>query len=185
MKQLLSLLGTEREVRCLLGQVPRYISWSKETLSEHLSFLFVVCVAHPSRSPPRYQPPIVPNPAAATRASLEDKTAMAARETIHRVTLFKIPDLEGRQTLIAAYKTLSESHIKACDGKPYILAASAGEILDDARSAGYTALGHTVFASQEDMEYFDKECPAHTALKEKVAPLVTERPLVVNEKRSA
>ncbi|KAL1837039.1 hypothetical protein VTJ49DRAFT_4328 [Mycothermus thermophilus] len=113
--------------------------------------------------------------------SIEGNTTMAAHETIYRITLFKIPDPEGRQTLVAAYKELAKSHIK--DGKPYILEASAGEILDDPRSAGYTELGHTVFASQEDMEYFDKECPAHAALREKVTPLVTERPLVVNEKR--
>jgi hypothetical protein len=53
-------------------------------------------------------------------------------------------------------------------------------VLDDPRSNGHTVLVLTIFASAEDMKYYDTECPAHLALRKTAARLVTERPLVVN-----
>lgn len=51
--------------------------------------------------------------------------------------------------------------------------------MDDARSNGYTVVARTVFASLEDMKYYDTECAAHKELRKTASGLVTERPLVV------
>lgn len=51
------------------------------------------------------------------------------------------------------------------DGKPYILSIRAGHAFPDQRAQGYTVAIFSVFASKEDMEYYDNECEAHKALK--------------------
>jgi len=51
---------------------------------------------------------------------------------------------------------------------------------DDRRAQGYTVAAKTEFASLEDMRFYDEQCPAHAALKEKVKDLgLTEVPLTV------
>lgn len=54
-------------------------------------------------------------------------------------------------------------------------------LLDHRASQGYTMRARMSFASEEDMEYFDNECPAHQALKEQVKKLesVLTPPLVL------
>lgn len=55
---------------------------------------------------------------------------------------------------------------------------SAGLLLDDPRSKGYTVVAEMEFASLDDMRYYDTECPAHGALKKKASTLgITEPPL--------
>ena len=49
------------------------------------------------------------------------------------------------------------------------------------RSHGYTVKATTVFASHNDMVYYDKECPAHAALKHLALDIIEARPIVVNE----
>ncbi|KAI0125263.1 hypothetical protein BJ170DRAFT_598084 [Xylariales sp. AK1849] len=86
---------------------------------------------------------------------------MAGR--IHRVTMFKIPEPESQGKLVEAYKTLSQKQKK--DGKPYILAVTAGPVMDDPRTQGWTVVSKTEFASLDDMKYYDNECEAHASLK--------------------
>jgi len=51
------------------------------------------------------------------------------------------------------------------DGKPYIISVAAGPAFADQRSQGYTVAVVSVFASKEDMVYYDNECEAHGRLK--------------------
>lgn len=90
-------------------------------------------------------------------------------ETISRVTLFKIPSKDDQARLIDIYRTMKTRALK--DGKPYILSATVGPTYDDARNQGYTLAAISVFASVEDMKYYDDECTAHAELK-KVAKTV-------------
>ncbi|EAW10508.1 Dabb family protein [Aspergillus clavatus NRRL 1] len=82
---------------------------------------------------------------------------------IERITLFNIPKAEDRARLLEQYKVLAKTAVK--DGKPYILNAAAGESFPDPRNKGFNISVKTTFASMEDMEYYDKECEAHKALK--------------------
>jgi hypothetical protein len=51
------------------------------------------------------------------------------------------------------------------DGKPYILSLTAGPVMDDPRTKGFTIVSKTEFANIEDMRYYDVDCAAHAALK--------------------
>ena len=66
------------------------------------------------------------------------------------------------------------------DGKPYIPFICAGVAMDDPRTKGYTIVAKTEFWSLEDLQYYDKECEAHAALKKTAATLgLAEPPLTV------
>jgi len=82
---------------------------------------------------------------------------------VYRTTMFKVPDPDNQKKLIAAYHQLAKDQSK--DGKPYLLGLHVGQAADDPRTKGYTVVVHTVFASKEDMVYYDEQCPAHGALK--------------------
>lgn len=97
-------------------------------------------------------------------------------QTIHRVTLFKIPSQDDQARLIDIYRTMPTRAIK--DGKPYILSATVGPAYDDARNQGYTLAAISVFASVEDMKYYDDECTAHGELK-KVAKTLHQGAMMV------
>ncbi|EXJ93769.1 hypothetical protein A1O1_02162, partial [Capronia coronata CBS 617.96] len=58
------------------------------------------------------------------------------------------------------------------DGKPYIVANEANRVLNtsDERSQGYTLVSVTTFKTKEDVEFYDKQCPAHRKLREFAAP---------------
>ncbi|KAI0007052.1 stress responsive A/B barrel domain-containing protein [Xylariaceae sp. FL0662B] len=84
---------------------------------------------------------------------------------IHRITMFKLPDLEGQQKLIEAYKVLAREQKK--DGKPYIISLTAGQVMDDQRAQGWTVVTGIEFANLDDMRYYDDQCEAHAALKSK------------------
>ncbi|EGS22929.1 uncharacterized protein CTHT_0014070 [Thermochaetoides thermophila DSM 1495] len=83
--------------------------------------------------------------------------------SIHRVTLFKVPDPANQKKLV----------------KPYILHCHAGQAKEDPRSKGYTVVAYTVFASLDDMKYYDTDCAAHAKLKKVAVEIVEEFPLVV------
>lgn len=51
------------------------------------------------------------------------------------------------------------------DGKPYISNVSFGIALPDPRSREYNFGVKTTFASLADVEFYDRECAAHQALK--------------------
>ena len=42
---------------------------------------------------------------------------------------------------------------------------SAGEVFPDQRAQGFTVAVVSIFASVDDMVYYDNECQAHAALK--------------------
>jgi hypothetical protein len=109
---------------------------------------------------------------------------------IRRITLFKIPREQDQQTLLAMYKDMPTKAIKVTpsfpshptlppsspfqppinpkyyqDSKPYILSAEAGVTQQDQRAQGYTIAATTLFASEEDFEFYDKECGAHAELR--------------------
>ncbi len=101
---------------------------------------------------------------------------MSAARVINRVTLFKIPSKEGQAKLIDMYRDMPTRALK--DGKPYIISATVGPTFDDARNQGYTLAAHSVFATVEDMKYYDDECVAHGELK-KVARTLHEGVMMV------
>ncbi|XXG99998.1 hypothetical protein Hte_006340 [Hypoxylon texense] len=88
---------------------------------------------------------------------------MSCGKRINRITLFKIPDEENRKKLLEIYRGMPEKAVK--DGKPYILSVSAGEAFPDDRAKGFTIAVVSVFASEEDMVYYDDQCAAHAELK--------------------
>jgi hypothetical protein len=51
------------------------------------------------------------------------------------------------------------------DNKPYILSMQAGPAQGHVRDQGYTFVTKSVFKNKEDMEFFEKECPAHEEYK--------------------
>jgi hypothetical protein len=57
--------------------------------------------------------------------------------------------------------------------------ATAHQPYDDPRSQGYTLVARTVFDSKADMDFYDNECEAHTAIKAFIKPKVAGPPLVV------
>ncbi len=67
--------------------------------------------------------------------------------------------------ILLKYKNKKHSFNRSQDGKPYILSIRAGHAFPDQRAQGYTVAIVSVFASKEDMEYYDNECEAHKALK--------------------
>ncbi|EWC44397.1 hypothetical protein DRE_01223 [Drechslerella stenobrocha 248] len=82
---------------------------------------------------------------------------------IRRITLFKVPDEAHQDVILDQYKKLGQDASK--DGKPYILSLSATKTKDDPRRKGFTLCAISVFASLDDMNYYDSECAAHQALK--------------------
>jgi hypothetical protein len=58
------------------------------------------------------------------------------------------------------------------DGKPYILSNESRRIANTSSplSDGYTVISQTIFASWEDANYYDQECPAHMELKKTTGP---------------
>ncbi|KAK6535811.1 hypothetical protein TWF281_000061 [Arthrobotrys megalospora] len=84
---------------------------------------------------------------------------------IKRVTMFKVPNESDQDTVLEQYKGLKRNALQ--DGKPYILSVSAGKTIakDDPRSKGFNLFAITIFASLEDMNFYDTECSAHKALK--------------------
>ncbi|EFY97713.1 Stress responsive alpha-beta barrel [Metarhizium robertsii ARSEF 23] len=102
---------------------------------------------------------------------------------IHRVTLFKIESENDRQHLLELYRQMPTKAVKVRrllsapfatllfslvtqDGKPYIQSVTAGPTKPDQRAQGFTFAAISVFASLEDMEYYDNSCAAHANLKE-------------------
>jgi hypothetical protein len=53
------------------------------------------------------------------------------------------------------------------DSTPYILTCIASRVYNtsESRSEGYTVAVQSTFASREDVEFYDNECPAHKELK--------------------
>lgn len=98
--------------------------------------------------------------------------------TIHRITLFKLPDQQEQKKLLAEYEKLAKAQSK--NGKPYILSLCAGVATSDARSQGYTVVAKSEFASEADMKYYDDECAAHGELKKVALTLkLADKPLTV------
>lgn len=101
---------------------------------------------------------------------------------IYRLTLFKIPEKADQHKLIEMYREMPHKATKVCTGvsaldflkqfsyneqggQPYIIHVNVGEAIEDQRNQGYTLVATSVFASREDMEYYDNNCEAHAALK--------------------
>jgi hypothetical protein len=110
---------------------------------------------------------------------------------VRRITMFKIPGEEDQQKVLSMYKNMQTKALKVCyhlphsalmfyapnsavklitntimqDGQQYIIAVEAGITQQDQRAQGYTLAATTTFKSQEDFEYYDKECKAHLELK--------------------
>ncbi|KIX98494.1 uncharacterized protein Z520_05795 [Fonsecaea multimorphosa CBS 102226] len=91
-----------------------------------------------------------------------------------RMTFFKVFDPEAHNDdLIEKYNILRETNKK--DGKPYIRSIIAKPTIANRLDNGYNFVAITTFDSLEDLEFYDKECPAHKKLKE-FSNQVTERP---------
>ncbi|KAG7138799.1 Fusaristatin A biosynthesis cluster protein like [Verticillium longisporum] len=88
---------------------------------------------------------------------------MANTNHVNRITLFKIPNEEDRQKLLELYKGMPQKAVK--DGQPYLLGVKAGTAFKDQRAQGYTVAVQSMFASVEDMAYYDNECAAHAELR--------------------
>jgi hypothetical protein len=65
------------------------------------------------------------------------------------------------------------------DGKSYIQMAAANVAEEDTRNQGYALVARTVFASKEDMDFYDNECEAHGAIKALIKPKVVGGPPLV------
>ena len=60
------------------------------------------------------------------------------------------------------------------DSKPYITSAKAKAVIPDpaGRNQGFTVAANTVFASLDDMKYYDADCDAHKAIKAFLKPRI-------------
>jgi hypothetical protein len=112
---------------------------------------------------------------------------------VRRITLFKIPSESDITEVLAAYDVLMATNLKVSylplfrpvpsfpfplpsphpthillqDSKPYIMTCVASRVYNtsESRSEGYTVAVQSTFANKEDVEFYDKECPAHKELK--------------------
>ncbi|KAI9714331.1 MAG: hypothetical protein M1820_000292 [Bogoriella megaspora] len=92
--------------------------------------------------------------------------------------MFRVPNPSDIDLILNKYTTLKQDAQK--DGKPYILAVTAGRAVDDPRNQGYNFVAQTKFASLEDMRrYYDEDCEAHKALKATTKGKVELPPLTV------
>ncbi|CAI4214310.1 unnamed protein product [Parascedosporium putredinis] len=90
-------------------------------------------------------------------------TSTMSASPMHRVTLFKIESQADRQSLMDLYRTLPTTAVR--NGKPYILSAAVGPTFDDTRNQGYTLAAFTMFATEDDMRFYDEGCAAHAEIK--------------------
>ncbi|TQN68317.1 hypothetical protein CSHISOI_07138 [Colletotrichum shisoi] len=67
-------------------------------------------------------------------------------EKITRITLFKVPDEENQNKILALYRQMPQKALK--DGKPYILSVRAGLAVADQRAQGFTVAAVSTFASK-------------------------------------
>ncbi|QYS97885.1 Stress-response A/B barrel domain-containing protein [Trichoderma simmonsii] len=88
---------------------------------------------------------------------------MVESKRLYRITLFKIPSTDDQKKLLDIYAEMPTKAVK--DSKPYILSVTAGPARPDQRAQGYTVAVFSVFASLDDMLYYDNECAAHASLK--------------------
>jgi hypothetical protein len=51
------------------------------------------------------------------------------------------------------------------DNKPYILSMQAGRAQGHVKEQGYTFVTKSVFKNMDDMEFYEKSCPAHEEYK--------------------
>ncbi|KAK1623022.1 stress responsive A/B barrel domain-containing protein [Colletotrichum phormii] len=84
-------------------------------------------------------------------------------EQITRITLFKIPDEENQNKVLALYQQMPQKALK--DGKPYIISVKVGLAVADQRAQGFTIAAVSTFSSKEDMDYYDNGCAAHQELR--------------------
>jgi len=95
---------------------------------------------------------------------------LPAKMVIHRVTMFKVKDTSNIPTILEQYKILNSNAVR--NGKPYILAISAGGAGPDSRSQGWNFAVKSQYATKEDMDFYDNDCEAHIELKKVARPLV-------------
>jgi hypothetical protein len=88
---------------------------------------------------------------------------------IERITMFKVRNDADRERILEQYKILSKTAVR--DGKPYILSLAVGPIVPTPRAKGFNLGVKSTFATLDDMNYYDTECPAHAELKRVAAPL--------------
>jgi len=91
---------------------------------------------------------------------------------VERITMFKIPNDADRERVLEQYKILEKTAVR--DGKPYIVSLAVGPIVPTPRSKGFNVGVKSTFATIDDMNYYDTECPAHAALKVVAAPVAED-----------
>ncbi|KAF9635387.1 putative stress responsive a b barrel domain protein [Lasiodiplodia theobromae] len=99
---------------------------------------------------------------------------------INRITLFKVPNPDDVSAILEKYTTLSTDAKKRLvraavqDSKPYIISAKAHAVIPDpaGRNQDFTVAANTVFASLEDMKFYDDDCEAHKAIKAFLKPRI-------------
>ncbi|KAF2744046.1 hypothetical protein M011DRAFT_203571 [Sporormia fimetaria CBS 119925] len=96
---------------------------------------------------------------------------------IRRITIFKIPEAAHVKEACDAFTALSQSALK--EGKPYILESHATAAHEDPRSQGFNFVAHLLFASKEDMDFYDNECQAHVDIKKKLTGKIGGPPLML------
>ncbi|KAK7723555.1 hypothetical protein SLS57_004369 [Botryosphaeria dothidea] len=102
-------------------------------------------------------------------------------KTINRITLFKVPNQDDIPAILEKYTTLTTDATK--DSKPYIVSAKANAVIPDpaGRNQGFTIAANTIFASLDDMKYYDEDCEAHKAIKAFLKPKIQGAMTVYHE----
>lgn len=77
-----------------------------------------------------------------------------------------------RENRLAAHQRLVRAAVQ--DSKPYIISAKAHAVIPDpaGRNQDFTVAANTVFASLEDMKFYDDDCEAHKAIKAFLKPRI-------------
>lgn len=77
-----------------------------------------------------------------------------------------------RENRLAAHQRFARAGVQ--DSKPYIISAKAHAVIPDpaGRNQDFTIAANTVFASLDDMKFYDDDCEAHKAIKAFLKPRI-------------
>jgi hypothetical protein len=121
-------------------------------------------------------------------------TTATANMPVQRITMFKVAASSDIPLFLEQYQTLAQEQKRVSGAGREIInhvgwqmkagwqtlhPVNAHQPVNDPRTQGYNVLAHTVFASLEDVKYYDEKCEAHAALKAFAKDKVAGPPMAV------
>jgi len=88
---------------------------------------------------------------------------MATATPITRVTMLEIPGEAHQAIALQGFEVFTKTQQK--DGVPYILSMQAGRVSGSVLEQGFTIVAKSIFATEEDMEFYETQCLGHLEYK--------------------